>query len=61
MPMMPTITVLPAVVADTPVIDCATLRKQPMRPLREHDLFALLARIRLDDANASERFGQPAR
>ena len=32
MPMMPTITVLPAVVADTPVIDCATLRNRRCAP-----------------------------
>jgi hypothetical protein len=32
-PTMPMITVLPAVVADTPVIDLATLRKQAVRAL----------------------------
>jgi len=33
MPMIPTITVLPAVVAETPVIDCATLRNKRCAPL----------------------------
>ena len=33
MPMMPTMTVLPAVVAETPVIDCATLRNSRWAPL----------------------------
>ena len=59
-PMTPTITVLPAVVADTPVIDLRDVAEQAMRALGEDDLFALLGGVALDDANAAERLGQPA-
>ena len=34
--------------------------EQPVGALREDDLFALLGGVALDDANAAERFGQPA-
>ena len=34
--------------------------EQPMRALGEDDLFALLRRVRLDDADAAERLGEPA-
>ena len=34
--------------------------EQAMRALRKHDLFALLGGVRLDDADASERFGEAA-
>ena len=50
-PTMPTMTVLPAVVADTPVIDLAMFRNS-VRALGEDDLFALLCGVGLDDANA---------
>ena len=35
--------------------------EQPVRALGEHHLLALLGRVGLDDADAAERFGQPAR
>ena len=34
--------------------------EQPVRALREDELFALLGRVGLDDADAAERFGEPA-
>ena len=34
--------------------------KQAVRAFREHDLFALLRRVGLDDADAAERFGEAA-
>ena len=60
-PITPTITVENAVMADTPVIDFATLRIQPVHPLGEHQLLALLGRVGLDDADAAEGFVEPAR
>ena len=34
--------------------------EQPVRALREDELLALLGRVGLDDADAAERFGEPA-
>ena len=34
--------------------------EQAVRALREDQLLALLGRVRLDDADAAERFGEPA-
>ena len=34
--------------------------EQPVRALREDELLALFRRVRLDDADAAERFGEPA-
>ena len=34
--------------------------EQAVRALREHELLALLGGVRLDDAHAAERFGEPA-
>ena len=53
-------TVLPEVVAETPVIDLRDVAEQPVRALGEDDLFALLRGVALDDADAAERFGEPA-
>ena len=58
--MTPTTTVENAVMAETPVIDCATLRNRRCTPLREDQLLALLRRVGLDDADAAERLVQPA-
>ena len=60
MPMAPITSDENAVTADTPVSDFATLRNSRCAPLREHQLFALLRRVGLDDADAAERFGEPA-
>ena len=46
--------------ADTPVIDLRDVAEQLVRAAREDDLLALLGRVRLDDADAAERFGEPA-
>ena len=59
-PMTPTTTVENAVIADTPVIDCAMLRNSRLTPLREDELLALLRGVGLDDPDAAERFVQPA-
>ena len=58
-PMMPTMTVEIAVVAETPVIDCAMLRSSLCDASGEDDLFALLRRVGLHHANAAE--GLPRR
>ena len=57
--MIPTTTVLPAVVAETPVIDFAMFRNSRCAS-REDNRFALLRRIGLDDANPAKRLGQAA-
>ena len=60
MPIAPMTSDENAVTADTPVSDWATLRNSRCAPLREHELLALLGGVRLDDADAAERFGEPA-
>ena len=47
-------------IAETPVIDCAMLRNSRCTPLREDQLFALLGRVGLDDADAAEGLVEPA-
>ena len=60
-PTTPMITVLPTSVgrrhAGHRLRDVA---EQAMRAVREHDLFALLGGVALDDANAAERLGEAA-
>ena len=60
MPMAPSTTVEKAETLDTPVSDLRHVAEQAVRALREHQLFALLRGVGLDDADAAERFGQPA-
>ncbi len=59
-PMTPMTTVENAVIADTPVIDFATLRNRRCDALREDELLALLGGVGLDDADAAERLVQAA-
>ena len=59
-PMMPMITVLPAVRRGHAGHRLRDVAEQPVRALGEDDLLALLGGVRLDDADAAERFGQPA-
>ena len=43
-----------------PVIDLRDVPEQAVRALGEHQFFALLGGVGLDDADAAERFGEPA-
>ena len=60
MPLAPITSDENAMTADVPVSDLRDVAEQPVRALREHELFALLGRVGLDDADAAERFGEPA-
>ena len=59
-PMMPTMTVLPAVRRRDAGHRLGDVAEQAVRALREDDLLALLGGVGLDDADAAERLGEPA-
>ena len=60
MPLAPITSDENAITAETPVIDLRDVPEQAVRALGEHQLFALLGGVGLDDADAAERFGEAA-
>ena len=59
--MTPTMTVEAAATAETPIIELSDVAEQAMDALREDQRLALLGGIGLDDADAAQRLGEPAR
>ena len=59
-PMTPTMTVEPAVTAETPGDRSGDVVEEPVDARREHRLLALLGDVGLHDADAAQRLGEAA-